>query len=148
MKRAKRFSAISVATFLIWECLFCPAVVQAGDAMDIYQEGISLFNEGKYEKAAEKFESAYKARPTWKLLYNIGQSYAACKRYGLAIENFEQYLLQGGDDVSDGRIDYVTNELRRMQPLVGLIEMQAPVGTEVSVDGTKRGEIASAGPLE
>jgi tetratricopeptide (TPR) repeat protein len=78
---------------------------QPDEAMAFFKKGIDLFNAEKYEDAASAFRRAYELKPNWKLNYNIGQSEAAAKRLGLALQAFEAYLSQGGDDISTERRD-------------------------------------------
>jgi len=68
-------------------------------ARDAFKRGIGLVEKAQYQEAAKAFADAYTLQPSWKILYNIGQCQAALKEYGLAIENFERYLTDGGDDV-------------------------------------------------
>jgi hypothetical protein len=117
------------------------------DARGWHKQGVEAFKEGNYDDASRAFREAQKLRPTWKLNYNIGQCEAAAKRYGLALEAFEAYLVGGGDDVPDERREYVSAEIRRIQPLVGVLEVEAPPGVEVLVDGALRGVLPLAGPL-
>jgi len=121
----------------------------AGDAEDqakqAYQEGLTHFEAGRYTEAADAFRRAVELKPSWKLHYNIGQSEAAGKRYGLALEAFEKYLVDGGDDVPADRREEVLAEIQRMRVLVGVIEVEAPEGVELVVDGVVRGETPISG---
>ncbi len=117
------------------------------DARMMHRKGVELFKQSRYEEAAVAFRKAHQLRPTWKLLFNIGQCEAAAKRYGLALEAFEKYLVEGGDDVPDERREYVATELRRIRPLVGVLEVEADYGIEVLVDGTVRAVTPLEGPL-
>ena len=74
------------------------------DALKAFENAKVLFHELKYKEAADSFREAYKLKPNWKLLYNIGQSEAAGKRHGLALQAFESYLSQGGDDIEESRL--------------------------------------------
>jgi len=108
-------------------------------AKDAFNEGATLFTQGDFEGSAEAFRRAYALKPSWKLLYNIGQSEAAAKRHGPALEAFEKYLSQGGDDIPEERRDEVVNELERLRPVVGTLEIDAPDGALVVIDGVVRG---------
>jgi hypothetical protein len=112
-----------------------------------HQQGVEFFMAGKYEEASLAFREAKKMRPTWKLDYNIGQCEAASKRYGMALEAFESYLVEGGDEVPDDRREYVSAEIRRIQPLVGVLEVEAPDGVNVVIDGVVRVVMPPDGPL-
>ncbi|MDD5308316.1 MAG: hypothetical protein PHU25_13425 [Deltaproteobacteria bacterium] len=118
-----------------------------GEAKAAFENGKSLFHEGKYAEAADAFREANRLKPTWKLLYNIGQAEAVAKRYAKALEAFEAYLAQGGDEVEPERRDEVLREMERLRPLVGVIEVRAPAGVEVVVDGETAGVLPLPGPL-
>ncbi len=81
------------------------------------------------------------------MLFNIGQCEAAAKRYGLALEAFEGYLIKGGDDVPEEKRVFVDGEVKRLQGMVGAIEVEASDGAEISVDGMVRAKTPLVGPL-
>ena len=116
-------------------------------ARDLYQQGIEHFQNGRYAEAAGAFREAHRLRPSWKIHYNIGQSEAAARRYGLAIEAFESYLAQGGDDVPPDRRDEVLKELQRMRLLVGMLDIKGPKGSVVIVDGVERARLPLGGKI-
>ena len=116
-------------------------------ARDLYQQGIEHFQGGRYAEAAGAFREAHRLRPSWKIHYNIGQSEAAARRYGLAIEAFESYLAQGGDDVPPDRRDEVLKELQRMRLLVGMLDIKGPKGSIVIVDGVERARLPLGGKI-
>jgi Tetratricopeptide repeat len=110
------------------------------EAKAAFTKGINLFHEKQYDDAAEAFSQAYKSEPTWKLFFNIGQCYAATKKYGLAIEAFERYLGEGGDDISDERRTKVLNELDQFRRMVGNVKIVGrKPGVDVVIDGVPRG---------
>ena len=135
------FSSLPIATNLA-------ASAGEGDARAHHKRGVELFKAGDFDNAAEEFRRAYELKPTWKLQFNIGQCEATSKRYGLALEAFEAYLVGGGDDVPEERRETVASEVRRLQPLVGVIDINgAPVGSKVYVDGIHRGTVPLKGLL-
>ncbi len=111
----------------------------ADAAVTCFEEAKALFKASKFREAADKFREAYGLKPSWKLLYNIGQSEAAAKQYGLALEAFEQFLSEGGDDIAETRRDEVLKELDRLRKMVGFFLVNAPSGTVVYIDDEQRG---------
>ncbi len=109
------------------------------DPKALFVQGNAAFNAGDFVAAADLFRQAWAAKPSWKLLYNIGQAEAAAKRYGLALDAFENYLAEGGDEIDNERNNTVMDEIRRMRMLVGSVEVDAPNGAELFVDGASRG---------
>jgi len=126
-----------------------PGGLRAGEdvAMEAYARGVAHFEKREYREAADAFREAYTLKPTWKVLYNVGQAEAAAKRYGLALEAFEAYLAQGGDDVPDVRREELLEELERLRKMVGTVEITAPDGAQVFVDGVARGAAPLLGKL-
>ena len=104
-----------------------------------FAAGREQYDAKRYRQAASEFERAYELKPNWKLLYNIGQAYAAAKLYGRAISAFERYLAEGGDDVPIERQEYVIGEARRLKNLVGFLQFEVPAGSTVVIDGEERG---------
>ncbi len=108
-------------------------------AKEFYSKGVEAFDAGKFDEAADAFRKAFELKPSWKIFFNIGQSEAAAKRYGMAWESFELYLVEGGDDIPEERKDYIISEIQRMKLLVGFVKVTAPDGIDVIVDTELRG---------
>ena len=113
-----------------------------------FARGSTLFDKGDFIASAEAFREAYRLNPSWKLFYNIGQAEAAAKRYGLALDAFEQYLAEGGDEIAPDRNDEVIAEIKRLRELVGSIEIKAPEGAVIFVDGLERGTAPLPGAIK
>ncbi|MBN2804421.1 MAG: tetratricopeptide repeat protein, partial [Deltaproteobacteria bacterium] len=118
-----------------------------GDPKELYNKGVSLFEQEKYEEAAAAFNAAFELKPSWKLLYNIGQAEAASKNYGKALQAFENYLIKGGDEIIEERRSYVLSEIKRIRPLVGWLEITAPDNSIIIVDGMETGKTPLVDPL-
>ncbi|MBN2526657.1 MAG: hypothetical protein JXR76_09695 [Deltaproteobacteria bacterium] len=112
-----------------------------------FTEATILYKDRKFDASARKFNEAYLLKPSWKLLYNIGQAEASAKRQGLAIAAFEKYLTEGGDEIPVARRDEVLREVERLRLIVGAIELEAPNGYQVVVDGIVRGTTPLVGRL-
>ena len=113
----------------------------------VFKQGVEHYEAGRHAKALEAFEEVDRLRPTWKIYFNIGQCRAILKHYGRAIEAFEQYLARGGDDVPSARRDEVLSELRRMKEMVGAMEVNAPHGAVLIVNGEERGHAPLPGRI-
>ncbi len=105
-----------------------------------FREGIKHFKANQYNEAAAAFRKAYELKSNWKLLYNVGQSEAAAKKNGLALETFERYLTEGGDDIPEARYEEVRKEVKRLRDVVGSLEIKVPDGATVFVDDVNRGQ--------
>jgi hypothetical protein len=119
----------------------------ADEARELFKQGVTHFEADRHEQALSAFERAYELRPNWKLLYNIGQCHAVLKAYGLAIESFEAYLAEGGDDILSDRRDEVLEEVRRLRDMVGNLNVTGPDGLSVYVDGALRGKTPLLTPI-
>jgi hypothetical protein len=126
--------------------LFCvilslPAFAHTDDdpARRAFDDGKEFYRNGDYKSAVEAFRKAYDIKPTWRLLYNIGQAEAADKRYGMALETFQAYLAEGGDQIDEDRQVSVRDEIERLRDMVGIIDVQTHDGAEIYIDGIKRG---------
>ncbi|MBN2714277.1 MAG: tetratricopeptide repeat protein [Deltaproteobacteria bacterium] len=108
-------------------------------AKEAYQEAKQLFENEKYQEAASRFRAAYELKPSWKILYNIGQSEAAAKNHGLALEAFEMFLSEGGDDIYTDRREQVIAEVDRLRRMVGYVQVKAPKGAVVYINNIERG---------
>ncbi|MBN2717064.1 MAG: tetratricopeptide repeat protein [Deltaproteobacteria bacterium] len=117
-------------------------------AKKAFDKGTALFEKEQYVDAAAQFRKAYDLRPNWKLLYNIGQCEAAARNYALALELFESYLVQGGDNIEMTRAEDLLIEIDRLKKLVGYLDIKgAPVGAEVIVNTDMRSKTPLLGPL-
>ena len=126
----------------VWATLLPGAVgaeETSNEASEHFKKGVSLFNENKKDEAVEEFNAAYAIKPSWKIMYNIGQCHASLRRYGMAIEAFEKYLGQGGDEVPAERQDEVLGELDRLRKMVGSVKVQGAEGVDIYIDDIQRG---------
>jgi len=113
-----------------------------------FEQGVVLYEEGQYEQAAIAFARAYELKPSFKLLYNIGQAESELKHYARALEAFTRYLAEGGKKVPKDRVGEVKSEIERLNALVGLIIIECPVaGAKVLLDNEAKGETPLAYPI-
>ena len=119
----------------------------ADPAQQAFERGKTLYGQYKFVEASDAFREAYRLRPSWRLLYNVGQSEAAATRLGLALEAFEAYLTKGGDEVDPQRAEEVRREIRRLRDLVGFVDVRAADGIEIFVDHVSRGQTPLPGAL-
>lgn len=126
--------------------------VAADDATDKarvqFQHGVELFEQGKFEQAAIAFARAYEIKPSYKILFNIGQAENLLQHYAAALEAYTRYLLEGGEEVKSERRAFVRGEITRLNSLVGMIVVECPIEqATVMVDGEIRGQTPLAGPV-
>ncbi|MBN2803934.1 MAG: hypothetical protein JXR91_12650 [Deltaproteobacteria bacterium] len=110
------------------------------EAKAAFDKGSEFFENQQYNDAAIQFKTAYNFKPSWKLFYNIGQCEALLKRYGLALEAFESYISDGGDDIAIERQEEILSEIKKLRNLVGSFDVDgAEDGTDIFIDDIKRG---------
>lgn len=141
----------SILIAMLLTALAATALCETDDqkkATKAFNEGIALFKKGNVAEAVKRFRHADALHPSWKIKYNIGQCEAALKRYGLAIEAFEQYLAGGGDEIPTERRDAVLAELTRLRSMVGTISIHGEPGVDVYVDIIKRGNTSNRSSIK
>lgn len=127
--------------------LAVPVMADDAKAKELFAEGTRLYEAGEYRKAADTFREANQVNPNWKLLFNIGQCEALAKRHGLALQAFEAYLSNGGDDVNVVRIGELRNEIKRLREMTGFVEIRAPKGAMIHMDDVARGTAPIVGKI-
>jgi hypothetical protein len=139
--------------FAIASLVFCFSTASLADTLDEqalthFEQGIELFSQEKYEQAAIAFERAYELKPSYKILYNIGQVQNRLEHYAAALEAYTRYLAEGGAEIEPARVDQVKAEIKRLNALVGMIAVTTNVeGATVFVDDEKQGQTPLGGPL-
>src|SRR5688572_2788380 len=69
------------------------------EAAERFERGLTLFDEHDYAASLAEFRRAYVLKPTYKLRYNVGRVCLELRDYVCALEQFEAYLSEGGDQV-------------------------------------------------
>jgi len=118
------------------------------EARKQFKQGVQLYEQEKYEAASIAFARAYELKPSYRLLYNIGQVESELEHYAAAFRAYTRYLAEGGKEVDAARRAEVEAELERLTTLVGFIRIAAPVdGAKVKVDNEVVGTTPLAEPL-
>jgi hypothetical protein len=113
-----------------------------------YERGKELYEADKFTEAAIAFQRAYELKPSFKILYNIGQVENENGDYVRALDAYTRYLEEGGDDVPAGRKAEVDKEIARLKTLVGSFRVEgAQDGAVLMVDGRRMGEAPFDGPV-
>jgi hypothetical protein len=105
-----------------------------------FEQGVLLYEEGKYDQAAVAFRRAYELKPSYKLLWNVAQVENELGNYSAALDAYTKYLADGGDEVSAERKQQVEKQIERLRFRVGEVTIVCPVGgATVYIDGKDRG---------
>ncbi|HOU93897.1 MAG TPA: PEGA domain-containing protein, partial [Polyangiaceae bacterium] len=132
-----RRAAFGVALVLSW-CTTRPGGAEetAEAARAHFARAIALMDQGAPAQAIEEFERAYRARPHFAVLYNIGLAHAALDRPVAAVRALERYLEEGGEQVPAERRAAVDRELARQRARTAAITITTdPPAAAVAVDG-------------
>jgi hypothetical protein len=118
------------------------------EARKHFDRGIELYEQGRFDQAAVAFERAYEIKPSYRILYNIGQVENELGHYAAALQAYRGYILQGSGDVPPEREAKVKAEIERLTTLVGQITVEgAKTGAIVLVDKEERGRVPLDGPI-
>jgi hypothetical protein len=108
-------------------------------AQTLLGQGTKLYQQGDVAGALEKFNAAYAAYPSPKLMFNIAQANRDLGRPVEAIEAFEKFLA-GAADASSETVADVRKSVAELQRKLGRIQIDCETaGAEVSVDGKSVG---------
>jgi hypothetical protein len=108
-------------------------------AQALLGQGTKLYQQGDVADALEKFQAAYAAFPSPKLMFNIGQANRDLSRPVEALEAFEKFLV-GAVDASPEMIADARKSVAQLQKKLGRIQVACEsAGAEVSVDGKSVG---------
>jgi hypothetical protein len=114
----------------------------AQEARTRYERGMQLYNEGAHEGALVELERAYQLSPTYKLLYNIALIRLQLNDYAQAIKAFQEYLAEGGAEISSVRRSEVERHLAQLKTKVGKVEVSSRTrGADVLVDDVVVGRV-------
>jgi hypothetical protein len=103
-----------------------------------FKEGVDFYDKGQYEQARAAFLQAYALKKHPAVLLNLAWS---SLKSGHALEGkkyFEQFLNEAKDATEKQRAD-ANDGLSQAKAKLGHIDIQAPAGTDVSVDGDHAG---------
>lgn len=138
-----RYSPIVVMAVAIVVSLVAGSVrsgEEDSEARMQFTEGIRLFKDGDFEGASIAFNRAYELRPSYKILYNVGQVENELKHYCLALAAYEEYLEAGGEAIDPERKNEVAEHIKRLQIRVGSVEIKYNRdGTTVMIDEQRYG---------
>jgi copper chaperone CopZ len=125
-----------------------PSAASREQAAAHFQLGIAFYKSGDYPAALAEFNAAYKAAPSWAVLFNIGIAERRLYRYGDAVRTLNRYLEEGGKAVPKARRDEVKRELSEVRALVAEVTVTVEgASAEVRVDGAVVGKSPLAEPL-
>jgi hypothetical protein len=113
-----------------------------------FRNGVELFEESAFEDALVEFREAYATFPNPVVLYNIGQTFLALRRYTEAGEVLREYLERMGANIAPARRHEVETQLEALRRRIGRIRFTVNIaGAEIVVDGRVVGTAPFADPV-
>lgn len=100
-----------------------------------FERGLQLYNDAEYRLALIEFERAYQLVPNFRVQYNIAQVSIQIGRYARAVHALENYLEQGGEQISPERRAQVESDLKMLAGRTARVSITANVeGAEILLD--------------
>ncbi len=94
-----------------------------------------LYQEQRYDDALVEYDTAYELSKNWKILYNRAQCLVLLKREPEAINSFERYLAEGGNEIPSARRESVKADIADLKNRLGRVAVEgAPPGAKIRLD--------------
>jgi tetratricopeptide (TPR) repeat protein len=100
-----RIALLSSLAFVVWAAWTAPASADEtlNRAREAFDKGQTLFEQDKFEDAAQSFVAAYEARAFAAFLYNAALSYEKARNWEQAVANYRRYLTEQPNVGADER---------------------------------------------
>jgi hypothetical protein len=111
-----------------------------------FKEGVEFYDKGQFEQARAAFLQAYALKKHPAVLLNLAWS---CLKSGHALDAeryFKQFLVDG-KEISDKQRADATDGLSQSRNKIGRIDVVAPPGTEITIDGDRAGSAPLGDPV-
>ncbi len=113
-----------------------------------YEAGADAMRKGNYDGARREFEAAYAASPNYRVLYDIAEAELGLGLPELALDAFQRFLTDGGDQVPPKQREQVTQQMAQLELGFASLEVVTePAGAEVTLDGAPLGTTPLARPV-
>ncbi len=103
-----------------------------------FKEGVEFYDKFQYEQARAAFLQAYALKKHPTVLLNLAWS---CLKSGhsLEAERYFKQFLSDGKDITDKQRADANDGLNQAHGKIGRIDVSAPAGTEITIDGDRVG---------
>jgi hypothetical protein len=136
-----RITAMLFAASLACQLAGAVADEQTADASQLFEQGLELIEQARYEEAAIAFKTAYELAPNYKVLYNVGEAERLVGHHARALEAYSRYLTEGADEIDEERASYVRERVAELTQQVGQIQVKCAVpGAVVLIDDRPQGQ--------
>jgi len=113
-----------------------------------FHEGVELYKEGSFEAALAEFQKANQISPSYRVLYNIAQTYFEIRDYVNSFTTLKDYLQQGGDEIPAARRTQVDELNRKLKKRIAYLEIDCDLNdADIRVDDISVGKSPLASPV-
>ena len=131
----QRGGAIAAAVVVLAAVTPVASAQPEAEPAAIFDRALELHERGEFENAAREFMNAYELAPTGDAAYNAAVAWEAARQEARAADAYDLALTH--ELTRDAKED-ATKRLVALSKKLGLIEVTAPEGSEVSVGGRLR----------
>ena len=110
-------------------------------ASALLDEGNGHFTARRYREARQRYEAAYAAYASPKILLNLAEASRELGELDRAVEHYERFLAEASAEVQSKHAAQVSQRLEELRPRLGRLRVSGPAGAEVAVDGRARGRL-------
>lgn len=111
-----------------------PGAAEAAQAA--FQRGVTALGARRYDAAVEALSESYRTYPSPVALYNLGLAHRELGHFAAAVDAFERYLREAGDQASHERVRTVREAVRAMRERFAEVTLRvSEPGYAVLVDG-------------
>lgn len=109
-----------------------PAVV---NAREHFQRAQQLYDDGHFEASLLELQRAYDVKPSWRLLFNLGELRFTVHDYVGSLRAFQRFLAEGGKDIEPSKRAAAESKLGTLRSLVGNLKVRVNVdGAQITLD--------------
>ena len=113
-----------------------------------FHMAVNFYKEGDFQAALVEFKRAQEASPHYKVLFNLGQTALELQDYVGALDYLQDYLAQGGAEITSERKAEVDAMLSKLKTLIAQMKISVNVdGAEIFVDNAPVGTSPLMGPI-
>jgi tetratricopeptide (TPR) repeat protein len=113
-----------------------------------FLRGVDLFRDQDYRAALIEFRRANEIAPSYRILYNLGQTYFELQDYVGAHDAFQGYLDQGGTQIPAARRTQVAEDLLKLEARMAYLTVTVDAdGASVAVDDVPAGTTPLRAPV-
>jgi Flp pilus assembly protein TadD len=110
MRTKKKLLSLLAVSFLLSSCAVLPTLFPG--AQSEFDEGLSLFNRGRYEEAIPRFQKATELDPNFGRAYlYLGRSYVSLKRWRQAISPLRTAYRLSPEETKNQAFDFLLDAL-------------------------------------